>query len=1235
MSIKSLLLFLFLYVCLVWVGAALLHEGPDIRTFGLRWTAAGLIVVLAWIIISWAWGWFRVAKARSAAKPKSAAKPAPAAVALHEDDATLLALVEEAKISLARSANAPAQNVRFSDLPLYLLVGPEGAGKTSTFINSTLEPASLSGQPSGAGQTIPTRVCNIWLAKNALFIELGGRAFSGDLGRWASLLRTLRGGSTLSRWQRLLKEADSGLNLRGILAFGDVKEFMGASSPQGREKLDRLSGLWRDRLGAITEVFGRQYPVYWITTKTDLVPYFGDYFGRLRGTELGQIFGCTLPAVPPDGALPELASAQAENKRLTKSTSPLLHRLAERRVVHLAREEDPARKPGIYEFPREMRRIRPNLVQFLVDVFRPHPLRHTPFLRGYYFTGTCEEEIGFVNTGNRAALADDSVMSDASAVFTGDATQVFKSVESRSVAKPAGRASFTRRWAFVPELFTGVILRDNIVPRTVPVQTDQRVDLYRKVACGAVCFLCLLLCLCFLRSWFGNSQLLQSVNAANVSTTRNPTIDDLQALDKLHQQASLLSDYDRDGPPWRLRWGLYSGNAVVQPARDLYFRRFGEMLLYGMNDSILAKLKSVPDTAGVDDPNFALVSALLKTHLMISSGVCKPEPAFVSRLLKQTLAESNPPRGYDWLQLAGRQIDFYANELPAGNPVRIPEDTSTVQHTRGYLHSIQGPDRLYAALLSGAEKRFTTPQTLSALAANYGQVLNGSGEVSGVFTPEGWAYIKAASKDLKKNMPGDSCLEDATGAIAGYQQNAADELAIQRSFIHDYIERWRKFVSGFSVVRYSGAADAAHKLELLSDPKSPLLAVFALTSKNTYFPPAQPTALEKAITPITSMSDKLKETLGVKKDTLLPDGRQVDPTAEIVDAFKAVQKIVPGDSDTWVAPAPNKAYVDALSDLGHSLDAVAQNANNDPAVLQAAKQSFSKAQDAARQLEEQLPVSPNGLDTSIRQLLEEPLAQVEHLIPKPPDLTVKINGGARKFCSDIAATLHKFPFQASTQDASLDEFSRLFAPASGSVWKFQADVLADTVIKDGAVWKANPAAKTPVTQEMLNFLNRAQAVSDAFFSKGTSQPQLLYTLRPTSNPANQSTFVELSIDGQTYQWKDPIQQQFSWPAAPGVTGGAVGKLVVPGANAIPFDSERGVWAVFRLMRDAEPRLLNSKIVEWKYLRSGGGGGGGVAEAMSVPVRLEFVGFPGNADVFNPKFFADLQCSGRAVQQMQQ
>jgi len=75
-----------------------------------------------------------------------------------------------------------------SGMPLYLLIGPEASGKTSTLLNSGLEPQLLAGQVSGTAPLIPTRLCNLWLAKGAMFVEISGRAFSGDLGRWTQLL---------------------------------------------------------------------------------------------------------------------------------------------------------------------------------------------------------------------------------------------------------------------------------------------------------------------------------------------------------------------------------------------------------------------------------------------------------------------------------------------------------------------------------------------------------------------------------------------------------------------------------------------------------------------------------------------------------------------------------------------------------------------------------------------------------------------------------------------------------------------------------------------------------------------------------------------------------------------------------------------------------------------------------------------------------------------------------------
>src|SRR5262249_16787929 len=140
------------------------------------------------------------------------------------------------------------------------------------------------------------------------------------------------------------------------------------------------------------EVFGAGFPVYQVVTKCDVVPFFPEFFRRLPETEAGQILGCTLPL--DRGALRRgEVFAEAEAKRLNASFRSLYHRLAARRIVHLALEPVPAKRPAFYEFPRELKRIRSPLVQFLTDAFRPNALPPGPLLRGYSLSGTRQVEV--------------------------------------------------------------------------------------------------------------------------------------------------------------------------------------------------------------------------------------------------------------------------------------------------------------------------------------------------------------------------------------------------------------------------------------------------------------------------------------------------------------------------------------------------------------------------------------------------------------------------------------------------------------------------------------------------------------------------------------------------------------------------------------------------------------------------------------------------------------------------
>jgi type VI secretion system protein ImpL len=1226
-TIKSLFFCLFLYVCLVWVGAAYWNTGPDIQHFGLLWTAVGLIAVLAFIIGARLFGFWRLWRAKAAARPAPTTKPVSS---VHPDDAAMSQLIAEANATLAKApafAGRPG-GASLSAMPLYLLIGPEGSGKTSTFLNSATEPQLLAGQ--GASPVAPTRLCNFWLAKGAIFAEIGGRMFAAELSRWSQLLVALRGHVPLPFWRRLWGETEPQIDLRGVIAFCDSKEFTGASSDP--QRLERYSRDWQERLRSITDRFGVEFPVYVVVTRCDKIPFFADFFRRLPESEASQVLGCALPPRNLQAARADEVFVEAEAKRLTASFRPLYHALARRRLTQLAHEPNSAVRPGIYEFPREFKRIRSPLVQFLTDVFRPNSLGPSLLLRGYYLTGVRETEVERAAAGRMTDSATQAPM-EATRLFRGDATQMFQGEDLAKTPIPAGRRALS--WIFVADLFHRVILPDQLPRKQRP--PEDRFDRYRKLAFGAVGGLCALLCLAFSVSWAHNRHLLAEIGAAaGIQTNRQSratSLQDLQALDVLRGQVVRL----QGRLTWGFHWGLYSGDRVLDWARSAYFRQFHRLLLIDLNSQMVGDLEGLPANPAAADPYDPAYNTL-KAHLIITSGSCPADSAFLSRQLKEVRARIAPGAGSEWQALADRQIEFYATELPRGNPLRLAEDNEGRERARQYLRQIKGIDRLYATILTNAEKGLAK-SSLSAMAPNYTQVLNGPNEVRSAFSAGGWTYLEKASKEGNAAALGEPCVVGgASGMAANYKQNTETAQAIQRKYLHEYVDQWRKFVEGFSVTKYANAADAARRLEILSDRKSPLLAVFVMTANATNYPaPALPTdtgsVKQKILNTVGAVSKKAEtDTKGlVRLPAETPDS--LNSPTDIPGFFQPVHLVEPPGSDTWVVDK-NAAYIDALGQLRHSMQDIAQGAGRpDPAIHQAAGQNYDKAMDAAHQIARGFSAAGVGsLDSTVVRLLEEPIRLTNPFIIRDMDKAGagKVNGELRTFCSSQRNTLRKYPFQqSSTDDASLEEFAGMFQPATGAIWKFQQQSLAELAVKEGSMWKPkDPAKKPQITPEMLAFLNRAQTITDVFYSGGATPAQLAYTLRPKLDSRWNGFTLELEIDGRSHQWTTGMQHQFNWPPPAGTKNpGAVARLRGATNLLIPVASQGGSWGIFRVFGDAELRDLNAKLVEWKYTRSGLGR----KEPIDPPVNLEIVLFPGGQDVFNPKFWDGLRCPSVAVQ----
>jgi type VI secretion system protein ImpL len=1196
-SIKSLLFGLFLYICLVWVAVAYWHSGVE---NGLYWTAIGLIALLAYLVLAQAAGWWRLRRARAAARPPDRA-PAAAPPVLHEDDVALAMLLEEANMALARAPGYRAERggSPLYNLPIYLLIGPQGSGKTSTFLNSTLEPQLLAGQVTGSGPVVPTRLCNIWLAGKAIFIELSGRTFAGEILRWKELLAVLRGGRTASFWRRLWGTRAQRAELRAVIGFCEVKEFIGASADP--QRLEREARHWQERLRVIAEVFGAEFPVYQIVSKCDAVPFFPEFFRRLPETEAGQILGCTLPlnraGVPRRGEV----FAEAEAKRLNSSFRLLYHRLAARRIVHLAHEPDPAKRPAVYEFPRELKRIRSPLVQFLTDAFRPNALHPGPLLRGYYLSGTRQVEAAAMDAA--VSRADSNALGlEATRLFrVAEATQMFRTEEFKS---PVRR--MTQRWAFVGDLFRELIPAEPA--RKQAPREDLRFQRLREYVLAGVAGLCTLLCLIFFASWYGNRGLLQGVQAAgesHLSYSKPPSLADLQALEKLRVEVERL----RHGSGLSLHWGLYTGNNILEPARNAYFRRFRTLLLDDLNAGMVSNLASVPDAADRYDP----IYRTLQTHLILSGSGCSIDPGLVSTVLQEQERSQFTDAGPEWRRSADNHIAFYASELPYGNPLPVSLDAAARDHARQYLARGRGDEAAYRAILATAEKSVAKRRRLADMAPDYAKVLTGPAEVSSAFSPDGWNFVEKASKS-QKTAASDSCVTGAQTASIG------DAQAIRQRYLREYIDQWSGYLAGFSVIRYSSAEDAARRLGILVDTRSPLLSLFAMTARQTAFATEAPGPLEASA---DRLRKKVENAIG-RGDTR-PEERakpELLTAQSISSAFQPVHLVTPPASPTLVVEK-NAAYVEALRQLRSAMQDLAQS-NDSEQVNQTARESSRKALDAAQKLADGFSlVDAASLTATAKRLLEEPIKHAEAVIPRPKNPGTEITAGLARLAATLRPMLAKYPFQrTSSKDVTLVEFNAAFAPANGSIWAF-AKTLGAAAVKDHGQWKAgDPAAKPQVAAGLLDFLNKAERITAAFYSEGGASAHLRYTLRAKPDAGRT---VRLEADGQSHEWSVVFQTPFSWPSTTADEGARLRVLLTPGGS-VPIASYGGTWGIFRVMDSGEFAQSDSGTILWKYA------GEGRREAIEPPVQMDVLGLvPAATGVFRRGFFEGLLIPSRATQ----
>jgi type VI secretion system protein ImpL len=1082
---------------------------------------------------------------------KAAAQEADSGLAPGGDEIAVLIHQAEAKLAAAKLG----QSAKVGNLPVFLVMGEPGTTKTSVMLHSGLEPELVAGQVYQGGNVAPTRSANLWFSRRSLFVEAGGPLL-GDAGKWSKLVKRLQ-----PRASVVGKGEQAG---RAAVVCFDCENF---TKPGAMDIVVNAARTLRARLGEISQAMGINLPVYALFTKTDRLPYFTDYVRNLNNEEATQVLGVTLPMIVRRS---EGVYAEEETARLTGQFELLFRALADGRPEFLARETDATKLPPAYEFPREFRKIRPTVVQFLVDLCRPSQLTVGPFLRGFYFAGVRPVIINEAAPVAAPAAPQQAAFSAGGAGATGIFGPRAGALAPQQAAPPPVLA--TRKvpqWVFLSHLFNDVLLADRAALDASGAST--KVSGARRVLFIAAASLAFLLTVFFTISFFNNRSLENRVRTAargipaSESTGADlATAGSLQKLEALRQSLQQIVTYNREGAPLFYRWGLYIGEPLYREARRVYFERFRQLLFRQTSANMLDYLRALPASNTEYRPTYMA----LRSYLITTSHHDKSDSQLPPVLM--TFWQNGRDVDQARRDLAQKQFEFYQGELFYENPYSSDNDRDTIERARTYLKRMGGAQRVYQAMLAEANKKYP-PVNFNKQYPGSDKVVLDRYDVQGAFTKDGYKFMTDAMAHPDRYIQGEAWVLGDTGAANVDMARLA--LEIKTLYSNDFVKEWRNYVKAASIQRYKDLQDGADKLKLLSDTQSPLLQLFGLASLNTNVD---------------------------------------DPKA--AEAFAAVRAVVPPDKQNPLTQGANQPYINALSQLQISVDGAAKQLNDTTA-----NQTASDARNARTAMVQlsRFPADLEGhVDRQVAKLLEDPITYAENLVRAAAP--AELNAGGKALCGQIHPVMSKYPFSPNaTAEATLADLNSVFKPKEGALWQFVDNKLSKLVQKQGPRYAGTPAAGVQVTDQFLGWLNRAAAFTDAAYKDGSADPRLSYAIKPVLTPDVES--INLTIDGQNMVFSAAASgaKPAVWPGA----AHGVQMNVKFGGQSFIYPTYDGLWAVFHWVADADK--VTGTAIEMT-LRSGKQGRAVLNPANNQPITVRF-DIQANPMIFERGYFAQFGC----------
>ncbi len=1017
------------------------------------------------------------------------------------------------------------------DLPWYVIIGPPGAGKTTALVNSGLKfPLAGGATPAAVAGVGGTRYCDWWFTEEAVLIDTAGRYTThdsdakSDKESWFSFLD-------------LLKKTRPRQPINGVLVAISIEDILTLS----RQDLAAHAEAIRMRLLDLHQRLKVNFPVYALFTKADLVAGFTEYFSYLNEAARRQVWGATFQTADKSKNL--IGSIPNEYDLL-------LERLSEETLDRLQDEPAPQHRVQLFGFPAQMARLKPQIHNFLNQIFEPTRYHVNASLRGFYFT-----------SGTQQGTPIDQLI--------GSLARTFGAEEVAPGAYQGSGKSF-----FLTDLITKVIIGE-----ADWVSTDRgavrRALIVKTAALSVIGLVAAALSIAWLTSYKKNSDLIeQSVKldgeyaAAGAPLIKQTIIAD-HDLDKvlplLHRLRNAPAGYATRTMevPLSQRYGLSQHTRLLSASEAAYHtaleRMFRPRLLYRLEEQLNAR---------IGEPAF--VYEALKVYLMLG-GQHPPDRELIKSWMLRDWTDNLYPGATN---AEGRRLleDHLTAmfDLETEQPPLVELDGRLIQAAQASLARLSVAQRAYELLKSEARSSTTGdwvvtrkggPDVSVVFQGTPGHPLD-SIRVPAFFTYNGFQQMFIAKlPGLSERMNRERWVLGEAGqqAVVGQQYDAlANDLL--NIYSNDFVTTWRAELANIRLKKLLADKPKYDALRALSAPTSPLRQILESIRDETSLTKERPkpAGTPAPTTPLAPAAPALFNT---------QDG---SPGAAIEAQFKPYYSVLEGDSTR----RPIDSIIANLNDIAQNLTLIVENP-------QMTAQATSSLQTQVAALRNNASRMPPPFSDMLRGAAAEFEGSV--VASTAGQLLESLRDQVTPICQQTIS--NRYPFvRGSNQEVPLGDFAKLFSP-NGIIDRFFTQFLApyaDTSRSDWTWRKDSPVGRSLSTETLKQFRTAAY-IRDAFFQTGGSMPMVSLAIKP---PRAAAPGIEIkteiggtviaspstggtSIFGASPPPPNPGPSTVQWPGPSARTA-----ISVSNESGPPSVLERtGPWSLFRML---EAGSLNTK-----------------------------------------------------------